>query len=223
MTVWRLSLAFLTIASLASAGRAQSQLRARLPSRADTLTVRHGASVIGRGIMTWTRDASRLLQVYVWQGAVDGASVTDSLWADGTSLRPQREVRVIADTATTVTFESDRVRVRTAVGGRTVDARTVSARAPVFSSASIEALAAGMPLASGSSAVFTTYYAPPSHLGLQQTRIRVEAQERVGGTLAWRVVADTPGGGTTFWVHAATRAVMQSDVREGPAVITFRR
>jgi hypothetical protein len=203
--------------------RAQPRGLDRLPSRVDTLAVRYGSAAIGRGIMTWTYRADQFLQVYVWKSAVDGSSVTDSLWADPGSLRPRREVRVTADTVIEVTFDEDRLLTRISVAGKDVSSRTVSVRMPVFSSASIESLAATMPLRLNAAAVFATYYAPPSHLELQQTRIRVAAQDAIGGKLLWRVVAGTADGTTTFWVDATTRAVLQSDVQEGSALITFRR
>ena len=69
--------------------------------------------------------------------------------------------------------------------------------------------------------LWTLIYAPPSQLGVRRTRIHVDAQEETLARLGMARVADTPGGGTTYWVDAVTRAVVQSDVREGDAVITF--
>ncbi len=194
-----------------------------LPSRHDTLTARYGETVIGRGIMHWARQGAEFLQVYIWTSAHDGATVTDSLFADARTLQPRREVRVLADTAIIVSYEDSALRIRTLVAGLQAEERSVPRPATAYSSASLEALAAAMPQTVGASATFDTYFAPPSPHQWRTTRIRVEATEVVGGRLAWRVVAETPGGGTTFWVDEATRTVLQSDTREGSALITFRR
>jgi hypothetical protein len=136
---------------------------------------------------------------------------------------PIREVRLVGDTTVTVIFGRDTVFVTTMAAGRSETKWAVAPSAPLFSSASIESLAATMPFERGASRQVLAYYAPPSTLGIRRTTIRVEERERVSGTAAWRIVADTPGGGTTFWVDASTRTVLQSDVREGSAVNTFRR
>jgi hypothetical protein len=194
-----------------------------LPERLDTLTVRYGQSVIGRGVMLWTRHQGAQLQVYEWTSASDGSSVTDSLFADPVSLRPTREVRVTGDTTIVVDFRTEALTVRTFVAGKQAAAPSVVSGVNIYSSASIESLAASMPLVAGAEAHYETYYAPPARLGVRRTRIRVESAEQVAGRSAWRVHADTPGGGTWFWVDAETRTVLQSDTREGDAVITFRR
>ena len=93
----------------------------------------------------------------------------------------------------------------------------------LFSSASIEALAASMVLETGATSSFAVYYAPPARFGTRDTEIRVVGSEVVAGRRAWRVEAATVGGGTTFWIDATTRTVLQSDTREGDALITFRR
>jgi hypothetical protein len=193
-----------------------------LPTRHDTLTVSYAGTVIGRSTMTWLRRDREQLQVYVWTNAADGSRVTDSLFADPISLEPIREVRLHGDTTVTVIFGRDTVFLTTTVNGRPETSRAVAPAAVLYSSASIESLAATMPLQPGASRRVLTYYAPPSTLGLRRTVIRVEARESVRGRAAWRIVADTPGGGTTYWIDAETRAVLQSDVREGDAVITFR-
>jgi hypothetical protein len=194
-----------------------------LPERRDTLTVAFGTRVIGRGIMTWTRRGGEQLQVYVWTSASDGSSVTDSLFADPRTLRPLREVRIVEDTVITVLFERDTIWLLTTVAGRQTTSRAVAPPPELYSSAAIESLAATMPLESGATKSFRTYYAPPSTIGVRSTMLSVEETVRIDGRAAWRVVANTPGGGTTFWVDAETRTVLQSETREGDALFTFRR
>ncbi len=194
-----------------------------LPDRHDTLTVAHAGTVIGRGVMTWVRHGLEQLQVYVWTSAFNGPSVTDSLFANPATLLPVREVRTIGDTSVTVFFGRDTVFLTTAVAGRSSTSWALAPADPLYSSASIESLAATMPFERGASRSVLAFHAPPSTLGIRRTSIRVEEREPVQGVAAWRIVVDTPGGGSVFWVDEATRTVLQSDVREGNAVITFRR
>ena len=205
---------------LATEGTAQP--RPTLPDRLDTLTVRYAGSVIGRGIMHWTRRNGELVQTYAWTSAYDGGRVIDSLFSDAATLVPRREVRVAGDTVRELTFSTRGISSRTFERGTVVDETSV-AGSGLFSSASIELLAASMPLSVGAAADFKTYHAPPSRLALQATRITVAARETVDGRVAWRVTASTPGGGSTFWIDEATRTVLRMDTREGDAVITFRR
>lgn len=193
-----------------------------LPERLDTLTVRYAETVIGRGIMRWTRQDGTQLQVYTWTSAFDGSSVIDSLFSDPSTLRPTREVRVVGDTTHVVEFEEHAVIVRTLVPG-SATAASMMTEADLYSSASIEMLVASMPLVAGASRDVRTFYAPPSRLGTQSTRIVVVAREVVDDRAAWRVTASTPGGGSTFWVDESSRTVLRMDTREGEAVITFRR
>jgi hypothetical protein len=88
-----------------------------LPERHDTLTAVYAGTVIGRGVMTWTRSGLEQLQVYIWISAADGMKVIDSLFADPTSLRPVREVRAIGDTVVTVLYARDTVFLATASAG----------------------------------------------------------------------------------------------------------
>ena len=200
-----------------------AQQRAALPARHDTLVVRYGETVIGRGVLQWSRNGSELLQVYVWTSAMDGVSVTDSLFADASTLLPRREVRVLGDTTVVVEFGPGSLRVRTVAAGRDVEADSKPLPRGLFSSASIEALAASMPLETGATSRVAVFYAPPAKFGTRDTEIRVVGSEVLAGRSAWRVEAATVLGGTTFWIDAATRTVLQSDTREGDALITFRR
>lgn len=207
---------------LITAANGLAQTRPALPERFDTLTVRYGEAVIGRGIMHWTRQGGLHLQVYVWTSAYDGTSVTDSLFSDPLTLRPRREVRLAGDTTNVLDFTDKSVTTQTLAHGAMTAVTRVDA-AGLFSSASIEALAASMPFEAGASAEFVTYYAPPSRHGARPTRIAVAGREAIDGRPAWRVTASTPSGGSTFWVDEESRTVLRMETREGEAVITFRR
>ncbi len=213
----------LILAAAAPAATAQVSREVRLPTRTDTLVARYGTTIIGRGITARAYRGGELQQAYVWQSAADGSSTTDSLWLDTMSVQPWREVRVISDTAVRITFGKGRVDVRTIVAGRETSRRGISAPTPYHSSASLEVIAASMQMQVGATADVNAYYAPPSNLGFQVIRLRVVARDTVRGTDAWRVVASTPTGSTTFWISATSREVLQYDVREGAALITFRR
>lgn len=49
--------------------------------------------------------------------------------------------------------------------------------------------------------------------------VRVWEPMRVDERDAWRVTAGTPGGGSTYWVHAETRTILRSEIRIGDTVI----
>lgn len=217
-TTIRVAVLLLLAASIEGA----AQERPALPARLDTLTVRYGDTVIGHGVMEWSRAPDTHLQVYVWTSAFDGARVIDSLFSDPTTMRPRREVRVAGDTTHIVDFTDVSLTVSTFVAGQRTAERRLE-EPGLHSSASIEALAATVPFVLGEAEELRTFYAPPSRLAVQTTRIVVVARELVDGLPAWRVTASTPGGGTTFWVSEATRTVLRMDTREGDAVITFRR
>lgn len=221
-----LPLAVLSLAALPFPGAAWAQPAAALPAlpeRHDTLTVAFDGAVIGRGILTWVRRDLEQLQVYEWTSAADGSRVIDSLFTDPRTLLPIREIRIVGDSVHRVHFASDTIFLTVTAGGRSVTSHAVAPAVPIHSSAAIEMLAATMPLERGATRRVFAFYAPPSRLGARATLLRVEAPEVVEGRPAWRVTADTPGGGTTFWVDAATRTVLRMDVREGNGHVTFRR
>lgn len=215
-----LALALMWLAPRALGAQTPPQALPRLAARHDTLDIRYAGQSIGTGIMEWRYVNGEHLQVYIWRSA-DGSSVTDSLFAHAETLRPRREVRVTADTVITVVFERDTIWVLSQPGGGL--RRSPTQGADYYSSASLEALAAAMPFEVGATRWVNAYYAPPSPRGAQWVMLKVEARDTVAGRAAWRVTAGTSGGGTVYWVDAATRTVLQSDLREGEALITFRR
>ena len=193
----------------------------------DTFTVSYGGVVIGRGIMARSVSGPRMLQVYRWKSA-QGDSTLDSLFSDLRTLRSQREVRVVTDTVIEVTYTNDSILIVTRSRGAAGRRQSQLAATFVFSSAILDGVAAAAPLADGYEQEVRFYYAPPSALGLVTIRISVDGSERVVDRLgrsrdAWRVLAATPSGGTTFWIDKASRSMLKFDTREGPATIEFRR
>jgi hypothetical protein len=177
--------------------------------------------------MTRTVSGSRLLQVYRWKSA-QGDSTLDSLFSDLRTLRSQRQIRVVADTVIEVTYTSDSILVTTRAHGAAARRESALSATSVFSSAILDGLAAASPLADGYQQEIRFYYAPPATLGIVAGRVSVEGSERVVDRYgrsrdAWRVLAATPSGGTTFWIDKASRSMLKFDTREGPATIEFRR
>jgi len=198
-----------------------------LPSGTDTFIVSYGGTVIGRGIMARSVSGSRMLQVYRWKSA-QGDSTLDSLYSDLRTLRSQREVRVVSDTVIEVTYTNDSILVATRPRGAPARRQSELAATSVFSSAILDGLAAAAPLGEGYQQEVRFYYAPPSTLGIVSTRISVDGSERVVDRLgrsrdAWRVLAATPSGGTTFWIDKTSKSMLKFDTHEGPATIEFRR
>ncbi len=194
-----------------------------LPTGVDTFTVRYGTMVLGRGIMQRSYRGGELIQVYAWQSAQDGSSSLDSLFLDATSLRTRLDILVNGDTTRVAEYSSAAVTIRTVGGPKGATTRSVAVPEGTHSSAAIEAIAASMPFSVGATRTVSTFYSPPSRLGVVESTIRVVGREAVDGRAAWRVTVDTPGGGTVFWIDAVSRAVLQFDTREGDALITFRR
>jgi hypothetical protein len=169
----------------------------------------------------------QLLQVYEWRSS-GGEGVVDSLFSDETSLRPLREVRVIRDTVIEATFRDDSIHVAVRPNVGLAQQRSLPSSPAVYSSASLEAVAAASALSAGFQQDIRAYYAPPAQSGFVAMRLRVEGSEQVrdrSGVArdAWIVSVGTPGGGTTYWIDKSTRAVLKYDTREGPATIEFRR
>jgi hypothetical protein len=228
LSVRIVSCAFL-LALLPGAGLAQDpSFDGRLlPLRTDTFTVRYEGSVIGRGVMERMVRGAEHVQVYTWTPAGSSDQVVDSLFLTLPTLRTVRETRLIGDSIFAVLFSGDSVVVEV---GRRDGPRTRTSMfgaAQSHSSAALEALVMGAPLASGMRIEARLFYAPPSTRGFVPVTIQVEGTERVptraGGVQdAWLVSASTPEGGTTFWIDQTTRAVLQFDTREGPALIQFR-
>jgi len=194
-----------------------------LPTRVDTFTVRYGTMVLGRGITQRSYRGGELVQVYAWRSALDGSWSLDSLFLDGASLKTRLDVLVSGDTTRVAAYAPATVTIRTSGGPKGATTQSIVVPTGTHSSAAIEALAAAMPFSAGASRTISTFYSPPSRLGVVESTIRVAGSETVDGRTAWRVEVDTPGGGTVFWIDAVSRAVLQFDTREGDALITFRR
>jgi hypothetical protein len=161
--------------------------------------------------------------VYTWQSVQGGAWSLDSLFLDAVTLSTRLDVLISGDTTRVAAFSPGAVTIGAGRDARGAMLRSIAVPEGTVSSAAIEAIAASMPFAEGATRKVSTFYSPPSRLGLVETTIRVEGSEPVDGRAAWRVSAETPGGGTVFWIDARSRAVLQYDVREGGALITFRR
>jgi hypothetical protein len=193
-----------------------------LPARHDTMLVRIGANVIGRGITVWQRFGLEQLQVYTWTSAEDGDTVIDSLFADPNTLRPIRETRVTRDTSYLVHFTRDTLFVSRLFEGKSTTSHSAAASPDLFSSASVDMLAATMPLQRGASRSVLTYYAPPSKSGTQWVVLLVRSREMLNGRAAWRVVANRRADSSVVWVDEATRRILQRDEFEGAMRVTFR-
>lgn len=197
-----------------------------LPLATDTFVVLYGDMVIGQSIMQRFAEEERLVQVYTWRAST-GEVIVDSLWTDHRTLRPIREARVAGANVEEVMFGPDTLIVVRRNAGRM--SRSVLPNQPsAYSSASLDALAAALDLRDGLAQDVLLYYAPPASLGYVTTRVEVQRSERVRTTDgqesdAWVLAATTPGGGSTFWIDKATRALLMFDTQEGDATIHFRR
>lgn len=193
-----------------------------LPSLHDTMFVRIGNDVIGRGITTWQRFGLEQLQVYTWISAADGEIITDSLFTDPSTLRPIRESRVTRDTTYLVHFTRDTLFISRLFDDKSTTSHAVAPSPDLYSSASIGMLAATMPLQRGASRSSLVFYGPPSRRDTQWVVLLVRSREMLNGRAAWRVVANRRADSTAYWVDEATRRILQMDEFEGTAKVTFR-
>lgn len=219
-----IALAFSTwAASVAAQSPAQGEAAPlpRLPERHDTFTVSSGDSVVGEAVIVWTRLGLEQLQVHQWTSATGGSRVTDSLFANPTTLVPVREVRASGDTVTNVIFGRDTLFLTTIVAGSASTSRALAPEGPLYSSSSLASLAATMPLRRGASRTFLIFLAPPRR-GALPVVLRVAERVNIDGRTAWTVNANTPGGGTTYWVDERTRTVLRSETRDGGEILSFR-
>lgn len=194
-----------------------------LPTSVDTFTVSVDGAVIGRGITTWTRVGLEHLQVYVWTNALDSTSTIDSLFSDPFTLLPVREVRVVADTTFLVQFGLDTLFISRLVGATSVTAHNLAPGVELYSSASIDMLAASMPFRAQASRSALVFFSPPAAVGSKWVVFVVHERKLIEGRRAWRVMANTRTGSTTFWIDEATRRILQMDVMEGDTRVMFRR
>ena len=134
----------------------------------------------------------------------------------------------MTDTVIEVSFRGDSATVQTRPRVGAPLSRSVGIGAMAYSSATLDALISSSPLSDVFKATHRFFYPPPARYGTIAIALRVTGSERVGDRSgvqrdAWIVAADTPGGGTTYWIDKSTRTVLQYDTHEGPAVIAFRR
>lgn len=206
------------------AGGASAQSGApTLPARHDTMTVAVDGAVIGRGITRWERIGLEQVQIYTWIAALDGDAVTDSLFVDPQTLRPIRQTRVTRDTTYLMHFMRDTVFISRRVGEWTSTSRSLAPQVELYSSSSIDMLAATMPFRTGASRSVLAFYGPPARVGSRWVVLLVRSRVTLGGRSAWRVVANTQRDSTAYWVDERTRQILQMDVFEGPTRVTFRR
>lgn len=193
-----------------------------LPERYDTILVSVGDSILGREIVVWTRLGLEQLQVRKWTSAVEGASETDSLFANPMTLVPVREVRVTGDTVINIIFGGDTLFLTTIIDGSSSTSRALAPVGAMYSSSSLATLAATMPLRPEANRTFLVFLLPPFQRGAISVFVRVWDPVRVDGREAWRVTASTPGGGSTYWVDAVTRTILRSEIRIGDTVVSRR-
>lgn len=226
------ALAAAVLCAMVASAPLPAQASGRLvPAGVDTFAVSYSGQRIGTGIMSRARIGTapnlQLRQVYVWRGA-GGEVIVDSLFSDAATLRPIREARVVADTVIEVAFGSDSIRVTTRPRSGTAQRAAVAHGGAMYSSASLEALVAAAPLDNAFQQSVRVFYAPPSPRGVVEVPLHVARSDTVPdraglARAAWVVVVTLPDGGTTYWIDKETRAVLRYDVREGPALIEFRR
>ena len=187
--------------------------------------------MFGRGIIARSRvqtaHGPQLLQVYSWRIA-GGVTIVDSLFSDAETLRSIREVRVVGDTLIEVHFRGDSAHVAKRPSGSGFAFRSFALDAGVYSSAALDAIVSGLPLAENFEAQLRFYYAPPSNRGVESISVMVAATDRVkdrdgNERDAWVVLAETRGGGTVYWIDKSTRSVLKYDTKEAGALIEFRR
>jgi hypothetical protein len=197
-----------------------------------TTTVRAGATdTIGWATQSLVRarDGGRATwaQVYRWHGR-DGSSSTDSLVMDASSLHPFHETRATSAGDVTVKYAGARVRASvTPVHGPTRSEDTSYAM-PVFSSASLDALARAIPRKLHYSAQLELYYPFPAPYGVRSAHLVVTGTETVPSRdqhsiECWVVVAELPDGTTKFWVARGTGAIVQFASGEGDSQFFFLR
>jgi hypothetical protein len=199
----------------------------------DTFNVSFAGDVFGRGIIARSRVATtggqQLLQVYSWRLA-GGGMIVDSLFSDVESLRSLRQVRVVADTVIEIVYRGDSAHVekRSSADPYPSVRGSHALTSNVYSSAALDAIVSGLPLADDFDAQLRFFYAPPSERGVELINVRVVGSEPVRDRSgrerdAWVVATGTPAGGTVYWVDKSTRSVLQFDTREGRALLEFRR
>jgi hypothetical protein len=208
-----------------------AQLRASIDTFFTT-TVRAGATdTIGWATQSLirARDGGRAswVQVYRWHGR-DGSSSTDSLVMDASSLHPFHETRATSMGNVAVSYDGARVRASVTPAHGPTRSEDTSYAMPVFSSASLDALARAIPRKAHYSAQFELYYPIPAPYGVRSAHLTVTGTETVPfrdhhSIKCWVVVAELPDGTTKFWVERGTGTVVQFASGEGDTRFFFLR
>ena len=208
-----------------------TQLRASIDTFFTTTVTAGATDTIGWATQSLirARDEGRdtWVQVYRWHGR-DGSSSIDSLVMDASTLRPLHESR--ATSAGNVAVKYDGARVLASVAPARGATRSVdtSFATPVFSSASLDAIARGIPRKANYSAQLELYYPFPAPYGVRSARLTVTGTETVPsrdrhGIECWVVVVELPNGTTKFWVARGTGTVVQFASGEGDMRFLFLR
>ena len=174
--------AALLIAAVPAAAQGPSIDGRLLREGVDTFNISFAGDVFGRGTIARSRvltsHGPQLLQVHSWRIA-GGITVVDSLYSDAETLRSIREVRVVGDTVIDVQFRGDSAHVATRPSADSIATRSLALDAGVYSSAALDAIVSGLPLAENFEAQLRFYYAPPSDRGVESISVRVAAHDRV--------------------------------------------
>ena len=223
--------AALLIAVVPAAAQGPSIDGKLLREAVDTFNVSVAGDVFGRGIISRSRvqtsHGAQLLQVHSWRIA-GGMPIVDSLFSDAQTLRSIRQVRVVGATLIEVQFRGDSAHVATLPSEDSITTQSLALEAGVYSSAALDAIVSGLPLAENFEAQLRFYYAPPSDRGVEAVNVMVAASDRVKDREgnerdAWVVFAEKRDGGTVYWVDKSNRSVLKFDTKEGGALIEFRR
>jgi hypothetical protein len=208
-----------------------TQLRASVDTFFTTTVTDGATDTIGWATQSLTRarDGRRAtwVQVYRWHGR-DGSVSTDSLVMDAASLRPFHEARATSAGSVAVDYDGARVRASIAPAREPTRSEDTSYAMPVFSSASLDAIARAIPRKAGYTAQFELYYPFPAPYGVRSARLTVTGTEAVPSRddhhlECWVVAAELPNGTTTFWVAKGTGAIVQFASGEGDGRFLFLR
>ena len=182
---------------------------ARSADRADTVgrAVQSLESIAGRRGNEW-------LQVYR-SFESDGSTAVDSLVMDSRTLRPLRESRHNVMGVLHLTYSASGARGLIEPSGGSPRMFDTTFTAPVFASASVDAVARALPLDSGYTSKLDLYYPFPAPLGVRRVEVSVVGSERVPDQAGrqvecWVVHVTTPGAFTRFWIDKSSRRLVQT-------------
>ena len=171
------------------------------------------------------RRGNEWLQVYI-SFESDGSTAVDSLVMDSRTLRPLRESRHNALGVLHLTYSASGARglIEPSDGSpRMVD---TTFTAPVFASASVDAVVSALPLDSGYTSQMDLYYPFPAPFGVRRVEASVVGSEWVRDQSGrevecWVVNVTMPGTPTRSWIDKASRRLVQTADRDD-ILILFR-